>query len=115
MKTLKSTLASITLLFICVTGNAISKPTTGKLTRDDVVKTYIDAAISGNVSKLNNVLADDLEFYIQRGDYVNTLDKNQLIDYLKNDATSDPSVKITTTVIQGDDNLSTPTMRVATK
>jgi hypothetical protein len=55
---------------------------------------------------LNNVLAGDLEFYIQRGDYVKTLDKNQLIDYLKNDGTTDPSVKTTTTVMQGDDNSS---------
>jgi hypothetical protein len=106
MRTLKSTLASIALLFICVTGNAISKPTTGKLTKDEVVKIYIDATTSGNVSKLNNVLADDLEFYIQRGDYVKTLDKNQLIDYLKNDATSDPLAKTTTTVMQEDDNSS---------
>lgn len=106
MGTLKSILAGIALLFICAAGNAISKPATGKLTRDEVVKIYIDATTSGNVIKLNNVLADELEFYIQRGDYVNTLNKNQLIDYLKNDATSDASVKTTTTVMQGDDNSS---------
>ena len=99
-------LAGITLLFICVAANAITKPTTGKLTRDDVVKIYIDATTNGNVSKLDNVLADDMQFNIQRGDYVNTLDKNQLIDYLKNNATSDPSVKTNTTVMQEDDNSS---------
>ena len=106
MRTLKSMLAGIALLFICVAANAITNPATGKLTRDEVIKIYIDATTSGNVSKLNNVFADDLEFYIQRGDYVKTLDKNQLIDYLKNDATSDPSVKTTTTVMQEDDNSS---------
>ena len=105
-RTLKSILAGIVLLFICVTANAITKPNTGKLTRDEVVKIYIDAITSGNVSKLDNVLADDLQFNIQRGDYVNTLDKNQLIDYLKNNTTSDPSVKITTTVMREDDNSS---------
>ena len=106
MRTLKSILGGIALLFISAAGNAITKPATGKLTRDEVVKIYIDATTSGNVSKLNNVLADDLEFYIQRGDYVNTLGKNQLIDYLKNYATSDPSVKTTTTVMREDDNSS---------
>ena len=106
MRTLKSMLAGIALLLICVAANAITKPTTGKLTRDEVVKIYIDATTSGNVSKLNNVFADDLEFYIQRGDYVNTLDKNQLIGYLKNNTTSDPSVKTTTTVMREDDNSS---------
>ena len=106
MKPLKSMLAGIALLFICAAANAITKPTTGKLTRDEVVKIYIDATTSGNVSNLNNVLADDLQFDIQRGDYVNTLDKNQLIDYLKNNTTADPAVKTTTTVMQDDDNSS---------
>ena len=106
MRTLKSILAGIALLFICVAANAITKPTTGKLTRDEVVKVYIDATISGNVSKLDNVLSDDLQFYLQRGDYVSTLDKNQLIDYLKNNTTSDPSVKTTTTIMREDDNSS---------
>ena len=106
MKTLKSMLAGIALLFICAAANAITKPATGKLTRDEVVKIYIDATTSGNVSNLNNVLADDLQFNIQRGQNVNTLDKNQLIDYLKNITTPDPSVKTTTTVMQEDDNSS---------
>ena len=97
-------LAGITLLFICVAANAITKPTTGKLTRDEVIKIYIEATTSGNVSKLDNILADDLQFDIQRGDYVNTLDKNQLIDYLKNNTVPDPSVKTTTRVEQEDDN-----------
>ena len=106
MKPLKSMLAGIALLFICAAANAITKPTTGKLTRDEVVKIYIDAATSGNVSNLNNVLADDLQFNIQRRENVNTLDKNQLIDYLKNNTISGPSVKTTTTVMQEDDNSS---------
>ena len=105
-RTLKSILAGIVLLFICVTANAITKPNTGKLTRDEVVKIYIDATTGGNISNLNNVLADDLQFNIQRGENVNTLDKNQLIDYLKNITTPDPSVKTTTTVMQEDDNSS---------
>jgi hypothetical protein len=100
----KSLLAGIALLFVCVAANAITKPTTGKLTRDEVVKIYIDATTSGNVSNLNNVLADDLRFNIQRGEDVDTLDKYQLIDYLKNNTTSDPSVNTTTTFMQEDDN-----------
>jgi len=99
-------LAGIALLFICAAANAITKPAAGKLTRDEVVKIYIDAITSGDVGKLDNVLADDLQFYIQRGDYVNTLDKNRLIDDLKNNTISDPSVKTTTTVMQEDDHSS---------
>jgi hypothetical protein len=106
MRTLKSILTGITLLFICVQANAITEPVTGKLTRDEVIKIYIDAGTSGNVNNLNKVLADDLQFDIQRGGHVSTLGKNQLIDYLKNNTTSDPSIKTTTTVMQEDDNSS---------
>jgi len=104
MRMLKSMLAGISLLFICAAAQAITKPAAGKLTRDEVVKIYIDATISGNVSKLENVLADDLQFTIQRGDYVNTQDKTQLIDYVKNNTALDTSVKTTTTVMREDDN-----------
>ena len=106
MRTLKSILAGIALLFICVAANAITKPATGKLTRDEVLKIYIDATTNGNAGKLDNVLADDLQFYLQRGDYVNTLDKTELIDYVKNNTTPDPSVKTTTTIMREDDNSS---------
>jgi len=106
MRTLKSILAGIALLFICVAANAITKPTTGKLTRDEVLKIYIDATTNGNAGKLDNDLADDLQFYLQRGDYVNTLDKTELIDYVKNNTTPDPSVKTTTTIMREDDNSS---------
>ncbi|MFI5159334.1 MAG: nuclear transport factor 2 family protein [Sphingobacteriales bacterium] len=106
MKTLRSMLAGVALLFICAAANAITKPAAGKLTRDEVVKIYIDAITNGNVSKLNNILADDFQFYIKRGDYVNTLGKNGLIDYLKNNTISDTSVKTTTTVMREDDNSS---------
>ncbi|HWD86896.1 MAG TPA: nuclear transport factor 2 family protein [Mucilaginibacter sp.] len=106
MKTLRSMLGCIALLFICIAANAITKPATGKLTRDEVVKIYIDAITNGNVSNLNNVLADDLQFDIQRGKNVITMNKNRLIDYLKNNTISDPSVKTTTTVEQEDDHSS---------
>ena len=92
------------MLFISVAANAITKPVAGKLTRDEVVKIYIDATTSGNVTKLENVLSDDLQFNIERGDYVKILDKNQLIDDLKNNTVSDKSVKTTTTFMREDDN-----------
>jgi len=107
MSTLKSIFAGIALLLICTAANSVTKPATGKLTRDEVIKIYIDATTGGNVSELKDVLDDDLQFNLQRGDYVTTLGKNQLIDYLKNNAISDPSVKITTTVMREDDNSST--------
>jgi len=107
MRTLESIFAGIALLFICTAANSVTKPATGKLTRDEVIKIYIDAITSANVSKLNDLLDAELQFNIQRGDFVTTLDKNQLIDYLKNDISSDPSVKISTSVMREDDHSST--------
>jgi hypothetical protein len=106
MKTLKSMLAGIALLFICLAANAITKPANSKPTKDDVLKIYIDAITNGKISNLNNVLDDDMQFDMQRGENVNTLNKAQLLEYLKNNATSDPSVKTTTAVEQEDDNSS---------
>src|SRR5580698_6803474 len=106
MRPLKSMLAGVALVFICVTANAITKPAIGKLTRDEVVKIYLDANTGGDVSKLDNELADDLQFNIQRGENVITMDKNQLINYLYKNTVSNLSVKTTTTVMQEDDNSS---------
>jgi hypothetical protein len=104
MKTLKSLLAGITLLFVCVAANA--KPANVKETKDDVVKIYIDDITNGKISDLNTIFDDDLEFNMQRGENVNTWNKGQLLDYLKNNATADPSVKTTTTVTQDGDEAS---------
>jgi hypothetical protein len=103
MKTLKSLLAGITLLFVCVAVNA--KPANVKQTKDDVVKIYVDDITSGKINDLNTIFDEDLEFNMQRGENVNTWNKGQLLDYLKNNATADSSVKTTTTVTQdGDDS-----------
>jgi hypothetical protein len=55
MRTLKSMPAGIILLFICAAVDTINRPATGNLTRDEVVKIYIDDTISGNVINLDNI------------------------------------------------------------
>jgi len=106
MKTLKLMLTATALLFISFAANAIAKPSTDKPTKDDVVKIYIDAIANGKTSNLDNVLDEELQFDIKRGENVNTLNKTQLLDYLKANATTDPSVKTSTSLVQEDDNSS---------
>jgi hypothetical protein len=106
MKILRSMLAGITLLFIFATANSVVKPVNSKSTISDVIRIYIEAIANGKISNLNEVLDDDLQFNIQRGENVITLNKNQLLNYLKNYAIADPLVKTTTTVEQEDDNSS---------
>ncbi len=104
MKTLKSMLTGIALLFICIAANATVKSTAGKPTKEDVIKTYVDAITNAKINNLDKVLDDNLQFNMQRGENVTTLSKGQLLDYLKNSATADPSVTTTTTMLQDDDN-----------
>jgi len=106
MKTLKSALTAVALLLICVAANASVKFNADKPTKDDVVNLYIGAIANGKTSNLNNILDEGLQFNILRGENVNTLNKNQLIDYLKNNTGSDAPASTNTTVIQGDDNSS---------
>jgi len=106
MKTLKTMLAGITLLFVCVGASATVKPLTDKPTKNDVVNIYVDAIAHGKLTNIDKFLDDNLQFNTKRGDNVNSLDKDQLITYLKSTAVSDPSVKVTTNILSEDDNSS---------
>jgi ketosteroid isomerase-like protein len=104
MKTLKSILAGIVLLFACAGANAAVKTHASQPTESDVVTMYINAIKSGTADKLDKVLDNDLEFNIHRGEKVNTLNKEQLIDYLKSAGAGTGDVNATTTVLAEDEN-----------
>jgi hypothetical protein len=112
MKTLKSMLAGIVLLLVCAAANATAKPAVSKLTKDDVINIYVDAIAHGHLKGFDNVLDDSLHFDIKRGDKVDVLHKDQLLDYLGN-SPIDPSVTTTSTTIS--DNNGTAVMEVVFK
>lgn len=107
MKTLKSVLTGIALLFICVAANATVKPIADKPTKTDIINIYIDAITHGKVNTLANVLDDAMEYDIQRGENVNALSKDQLIQSIKDAGTSDASVTTEITTLADDDDAST--------
>jgi hypothetical protein len=104
MKTLKSMLTGVALLFICVAASATVKQSADKPTKNDVVNAYIDAIAHGKTDNLGNILDDGLQFNIVRGDHVNTLNKDQLLDYMKNNTVADAPVSTSTTIVQQDDD-----------
>ncbi len=106
MKTLKSMVAGIALLLACITANAAVKSHATQPTQKDVVNIYIGAITNGKTENLDKVLGDDLQFNMQRGQRVNTLTKEQLLDYLKNNAVAGGAVDTTTTVLTDDENTS---------
>jgi hypothetical protein len=104
MKTLRSALAAIALLFICVAGSASVNVKAGKPTRNDILHSYVDAISHGTTSNLEDILDDGLQFNMVRGEHVNTLTKDQVINYMKNNASTDVPASTNTTVQQEDDN-----------
>ena len=103
MKTLKSAMMGIALLFVCVAANATTKPAAEKMTKDDVIRVYTDAVANGKTSDLDRILDSSMQFNMQRGDNTNTLNKDEFISSVKN-AVPDPSVKATSNIMQDDDN-----------
>jgi len=104
MKTLKIGIAAIALLFAGVTSHAIEKPNSGNPTKEDVLNSYISAISTGNIKDLDKILESDLQFNSKRGNNVNTIGKDQLLEELKKTPTTAP-VKTSTTVLQDNDEL----------
>lgn len=107
MKTLKSILTATAMLFICVAVNASVKPIADKATRVDVVNIYIDAITHGNTQKLDNVLDENMEYDLKRGENTNSIKKDQFIAYVKGNTASSEAVTTNTTVLSEDDQTAT--------
>ena len=107
MKTLKSMMAGIILLFAYATANAVGTPAAAtKLTREDVVNKYIDAIAHGDIKGLDNVLDDSLQYNAERSGEVNQLHKDDLMTYLKSNPV-DPTVTTFAVTVREDDGSAT--------
>lgn len=100
MKTLKLTIAVLAFLFVGVTANAAAK----KITKSDVVNTYIDAIANGKTQGLDQVLDNEMQFNTKRGDNITTIDKNTFLDFLAKNGTGAAPLNTSTTVVQDDEN-----------
>jgi hypothetical protein len=98
MKTLKSMLAVIALLFVGAAANAKSG---GNATKDDAINTYITAISTGKTDALYTELDNDMQYNIHRGNDVNALNKDELVDNIKSVGASQP-LSTNTTVVQDD-------------
>lgn len=102
MKTLKTILAGATLLFACVAANATVKKSHPSQT--DVVKTYIADISDNKTDNIDDLFDTDMQFNLQRGQNVNTLNKIDLIQYLKSNTVVNEPLSTDTTVMAQDDN-----------
>jgi hypothetical protein len=104
MKTLKSMSAVMAaLLLLFASAYSFAKPHQIKLTKDDVVNMYVSAVTQGKINSLPGVLDDDFTFNMQRGESVNSLNKNQFLDYLKGNSSPDSAVTPIVTTMEDSD------------
>ena len=104
MKTFKSILMGVTLLFVCV----VTKAATGThnyLTKDEVIDTYLNAVVHGKLSGIENAINDDAQFNIIRGENVKSLTKQQMLDAFKANENIEQDCKCTSTTVQEDDDI----------
>ncbi|GAC1561640.1 MAG: hypothetical protein NVS3B13_32480 [Mucilaginibacter sp.] len=98
-------LMGLALLFAF--GTAVAATAYGsKPTKDEVFNTYLNAVVHGKLTGFEDAVDDDAQFNIIRGDNVNTISKQQVINSLKLSENVDQNCECTKTVVQDTDNMS---------
>ncbi|MDB5123050.1 MAG: nuclear transport factor 2 family protein [Mucilaginibacter sp.] len=106
MKTVKTMLMGLALLFAFGTAGAAT-PSGSKPTKDDVFNTYLNAIVHGKLNGIDDAIDNDAEFNYIRGDNVNRITKQQVINALKSDENVEQNCQCTRSVVQDSDDLST--------
>ncbi|MDB5134846.1 MAG: nuclear transport factor 2 family protein [Mucilaginibacter sp.] len=106
MKTLKSIMIGMALLLVSVATNAAST-THHNTTKDEVMDTYLNAVVHGKLEGIDNAIDDDAEFNMIRGNNVNTLHKQQILNTLKAGENIEQDCKCTKSIVQDNDDAST--------
>lgn len=101
MKTLKSMLAGLIILFTCAAANAGVKH--DQPSQTDVINIYINAVNNGKPGNLDKYLDENLQFNVKTGDRVNILNKSELLKYFADNGITNTAVNTVTTVMQQDD------------
>src|ERR1700749_3089394 len=112
MKTLKSIMLGLALVAVCSAANAtthiapvkLTHTVAGKLSKNDVLNIYMNAAIHGKMENNEDVLASDVQFNIKRGDHTITANRTQMLAYLKGNENIEQDCKTTTTTVEDADD-----------
>jgi hypothetical protein len=104
MKTLKSIVLSLVLLVVFMGTKAASSTPFLALNKDAVINTYLNAIVHGKLGGIDDAIDDDAHFNMIRGQVVNTLNKNQILNYLKSIENMEQNCTFTTDVIKESNN-----------
>ena len=103
MKTLKA-MMGLALITVCGFAYAAPKAHHDNATKEEVVDTYLDAVVHGDLSGIDKAIDDNAHFYIQRGVRILTTDKQEVMDYLKTNANIDRNCVYDNTVLDQGNN-----------
>jgi len=92
----------LALLLVC--GISQAAPTGhGNSSKDQVIDTYLNAIVHGKLDGVSDAIDDDAQFYMKRGERVNTLSKSQIMDALQSNANVEQDCQCAKSVLQDDD------------
>ncbi|MEO8887573.1 MAG: hypothetical protein ABI367_16025 [Mucilaginibacter sp.] len=102
MKILKSIMLGLALLAVCNIAGATNK-SVDKPTKLEVLDVFINAAAHGKIAGLENVLDNDLEFNMKRGERTITVNKTQALDFYKASENIEQACKCSSSTIEDTD------------
>jgi hypothetical protein len=104
MKTLKTMMMGLALMLACGVANAapITHHNPGK---DEVVDTYMNAVVHGDMKGVSAAIDDEAQFYTMHSDRVSQMNKGQILDYLKANPAAQQDCNSTSTVLQDTDEM----------
>lgn len=104
MKILKSIMLGLSLFIICSL-NANAAQRAPRPTQTDVINIFMNASTHGKIEGLEEVLDNDLEYQIKRGNKITTTNKKQLLDFYKASQNIEQACKCTSNTIENGDNV----------
>lgn len=98
MKTLKTIMMGLALVIAFTAAKADGKPT-----KTEVLNIFMNASAHGKLDKFEGVVANDVEYNMQRGERTIKADKKQMLDFYKANENVDQACKCTATTLEDSD------------
>lgn len=95
MKTLKTIVMGLALVIAFTSAKADGQPS-----KKEVLDIFMNASTHGKMDKFESVLANDVEFSIQRGDNTVRAHKNEIVSFYKASENVDQACKCTSTTLK---------------
>ena len=103
MKTLKSIMLGLALLFAFGAAKATDKPAQA-LSKNDVLEMYTNAVIHGKIDGVENILANDVEYNMYRGEKLFTMNKQSILNSFKASENVEQVCKYTTAIVEDNED-----------